>query len=54
MNMKCPYCYENGSHYHIQEFTLKENHGPKTANGFAHKTCSVCMKNPGKYHYHLC
>ena len=54
MNMKCPYCYENGSHYHIQEFALKENHGPKKENGFAHKTCSVCMKNPGKYHYHLC
>ena len=54
INMKCPYCYKNGSHFHVQNFAIKTNHGPKKGNQFSHKMCDICMKNPGKSHFHLC
>ena len=54
INMKCPYCYKTGSHFHLQEFALRKNHGPKTNDGFSHKMCNICMKNPGYNHFHFC
>ena len=54
INMKCNHCYNNGSHFHLQDISIKHNHGPKKGNKFTHKMCKICMKNPGKIHYHIC
>ena len=54
MNMKCNHCYKNGYHFHLQDFSIKQNHGHKKGNKFTHKMCKICMKNPGKIHYHIC
>ena len=54
LNMKCPHCYKNGSHFHLQNFSINTNHGPKTSTGFSHNMCKICMKNPSNSHFHLC
>lgn len=54
INMKCNKCYNNGYHFHAQEFSINPNHGPKKGNKFTHKICEICMKNSGKTHYHIC
>jgi hypothetical protein len=52
VNMHCPFCYENGVHFHRNPIHSKNtNHGPRLTcqgcSGFENHMCMVCMHNPG-------
>jgi hypothetical protein len=49
INMKCGCCFSGGYHYHyIDSQILKHKNHANT-----HDVCNICMKNPGKNHYHF-
>ena len=50
-NMKCPYCYTPGYHYHSGCEGLFKNHGPTMT---METMCKTCVRCKGASHYHNC